>query len=105
MTDRDWTDFAITAALIAFPILGLTLYIDSISKHGPCGLPVYLLPLATALLTAGIVSATVRYVGRNRPDRRPLHVGFGCLASVLLIASYCGGWGTLWFNLFRTSAY
>ena len=95
---RDGRGLLLAAVFTTSPLLAATLFMDHASKDGPVGLPAYLLPAAIGLSAAVVASGAAVAVGRGSPDRLGLHAGFGCLASLALVVSFCGWWGEGWLR-------
>jgi hypothetical protein len=91
----DIVGFLIAAALTTAPLLALTFCYDLLSKNDSAGLPAYLVPGAVGLTVAALIALGGHLVGRGHtgPVGPTFYVGFGCLASVFLVVSYCGWWG------------
>lgn len=89
--------FLAAAALTTAPMLGLTWYGDNMSKDGPIGLPVYIMPAVVGLAGAAAAS-TAAVVGRQRPDELRRYVVYGHMTGLLLTLTYCG-WMNWWFRL------
>lgn len=97
LTRRDGRGFLLAAVLTTTPLLGAAWFWDGMSKE-PIGPPAYLLPGAVGLVAAALASAAAVAAGRGRADRLGLHAGFGCLASLALVVSFCAGWGAWCFQ-------
>jgi hypothetical protein len=97
-TQQDGCGLVIAAALTTSPLFVVTWFGDHMSKDGPIGPPAYILPAAIGLSAAIVASAAAVAVGRPSADRFGLHAGFGCLASLALIVSFCAWWGDWCFR-------
>jgi hypothetical protein len=97
-SEQDTIGVAITAAVIMGPIALISYFFDNVSKDAPIGPLAYLLPCGLGLVLTALSSAAVLVVGRTNIERLGLHIFFGCLVSLLLLTSFCCGWGSWWFE-------
>jgi hypothetical protein len=98
-TAQDTAGFLVTAVMTTSPLFAVTWYGDHLSKDGPVGGPIYILPAAVGL---GVAAAAALFVWRgwqDTPRRLGTHAAFGCLTAFALLVSFCVWWGDWVFHV------
>jgi len=101
LTAIDVGGFFCSVALTTTPLLAVTWLGDNLSKDGPIGFPAYVLPFAIGMFASVLASLMALFARPNSPERFACHVGLGCLASLLLIVTFCMWWGDWCFGFAR----
>jgi hypothetical protein len=104
-SEQDAIGIASVTAVNTAALLGLTWIGDHASKEVPVGPTAYVLPTIVGACIGLLFGVAAYVVGRKKENRTAHYVGFGWLAMIFLVPTYCGWWGEWCYQFGRFLLY